>query len=135
MSLGAFIVICLLEFLADGLFLVAMLDGPPTGSLRLNQLHHKYLGSALVIWGLTTGQAWLCWTGLAVGWDDSVQHTIQRETGKPWQSPLHRLYAEVWVRSAVVREVNDWLDEMVAHLSAFLKTLVGLPRRLFEAIR
>lgn len=83
--------------------------------LRLNEWHHGYLGLLIVALGLTFGWPWwIVAKGVLIALDDILQHTVQAITKTEWKSPMARLYAWVYKRSALVRRVNIWLDSLFA---------------------
>src|SRR5438445_6245540 len=80
--------------------------------LSLKQWHHGYLGIALALIGALNSKTLFVVLGLILLVDDVVQHAVQYITQTEWHSPLHRLYAWVYARVALVRRVNNWLDTL-----------------------
>ena len=80
--------------------------------LTFKQWHHGYLGLLLIAYGLVQEVPLFVVTGSILVADDLLQHSVQYLTQTEWQSPLRRLYGLVYAKSAVVRAVNRWLDEL-----------------------
>lgn len=76
------------------LFVWAMVAGPGTGDLFVNQVHHEYWGVLVMIAALCWGWTWLAWVGAWLCLDDGMQH-FQERFG---HSPAHMIYWWVWVR-------------------------------------
>lgn len=121
------------EVAADIFFLFAMLMRPLRDNPQVRaelvpvDWHHKYLGTIGTALAYVFSAGWkqllLVIAFQAIGWDDSLQHTVQAATDRPWHSPLRRVYDVAYARWAWLRRLTTILDGLFRSPAAKATTL------------
>ena len=94
------------------LWFTAIVWGPFRDDLVFGEAHHIYYGLVLGLVGALSGAWWFHVLGLALCWDDALQHAIQRWGNPAYRSPVHHLTTLVYLLPFVQR-LNAWLDRVL----------------------
>jgi len=76
------------------------------------EIHHLYIGLALVVLGTVFHSTFLAIVGDVLAVDDSVQHLIQVVANPKFQSPIHLLYATYLWPIPWVQALNKWVNNL-----------------------
>jgi uncharacterized membrane protein YbaN (DUF454 family) len=74
--------------------------------MKWHSWHHLYLGFIIIIIGFIFTNLWVVGLGLLIMADDWFQHTFN------FKSPLHRIYSWLYKRSKIIRDINQWFDDL-----------------------
>jgi hypothetical protein len=78
---------------------------------KVNEVHHGYLGLALVMLALVVDSVIMVSVGAVLLLDDAWQH-YRQSTVPDYLSPLHNLYVKIATKWPWIAKITAWLDKV-----------------------